>query len=54
MLFDLLKLFIKFCWFKDTETACCLIITLSYWLDESDTIQLRDYFEALRECNQIA
>lgn len=41
--------FLKFLFNKSSLRTTCLIINLSSYLDKSDLIQLRDYFNSLKE-----
>ena len=43
------KDFLRFVWRRDSESACILIIGLSWWLDDADCRQLADYMQALLE-----
>lgn len=43
------KDFLRFVWRRDSESACIMIIGLSWWLDDADCRQLADYMQALRE-----
>lgn len=49
MLREFLKGVWRFLRRRDSESACCLIITAAWWLDKSDEKQLADYFKALYE-----
>lgn len=46
------KDFCRFLWMRDSESACILIIGVSWWLCDSDIRQLRDYLQALLDSNK--
>lgn len=46
---SVLRDFLRFAWRRDSESACILIIGLSWWLDDADCRQLADYMTALME-----
>ena len=46
---SVIKDFLRFVWRRDSESACIMIIGLSWWLDDADCGQLADYMQALRE-----
>jgi hypothetical protein len=49
---DVFKDFLRFVWRRDSESACILIIGLSWWLGDADLRQMSDYLQALLDSNK--
>ena len=50
---DLLKTFLRFLWRRDPESACCVGIVLSEWLDDRYCRELADFYMAVIENRKV-